>query len=318
MPKLEPSPSRLVTQEQTNDRSHTSALPHAPSLAIEGPSTDRIETRRALLDLVKARSQHQEPLTHSPQPERSAVPSTSTTTPAPLAQPEAHQRSETLTQPEATKPGFFASIKETFLKLTGLHQATHEAQQQPESASKGSLPTIKDHFSKLFTIRTLGEFGNWARSLVSFALSSPRLERIAKPVILRDSEETKRVEPEPARTSNEWRQMTEPAPRLFEKERHFWEAEAKPIDLTVQALITVADAKREENAKEEKNKLAHSESDRRTKDAARENLKKLPVEGVRKAEMAAILNELEGVYGTAEVAQRQILDLIAHRKNFQS
>lgn len=318
MPKLEPSPSRPVTQEQTTNRVEAPAALPILSPSVHGPSTDRLEIRRTLLDLMNERSHRQERPMLAPQPERSILPNTAITHPAPSAQPEAHQNTDTSPQPEAAKPGFFATIKETFLKLTGLHQGHAETTRESESASKGFLSSMKDHFTRFFAIRSLGDFATWAKSLVTIALSPPRLERIIKPVILRDPIESKRAEPEISRASIESLHVTEAGPLRWERERHFWETEAKPVDFTVQALNTVAEAKRVENAEVEKNKHAHVESDRRTKDAARENLKKLAVDGASKADMAAILSELEGVYGTSEVAQRQIRDLIAHRKNFQS
>jgi hypothetical protein len=197
--------------------------------------------------------------------------------------------------------------------MTGFNQSTDDAHPEPESERKGFFADAKEHITKLFSIRTLKDFGNFATALASAVLFPLRTERVITPSKKADAAERTLGSHSHDSLQGSYLQESGTPSVQVQHERHFWESNTKPVDLTVQALNTVADAKREENAKEEKNKQAERETERRMKQEVRSILERFNLEGASKAELAAILRELEGVYGATEVAQRQVRDLLSHR-----
>lgn len=312
MLKLDRAPLASVTPEHKQQRDNLPAPPHEHALSVEGPSANRSATRQALMDLFNLGSRQREQ-TPPLRQERATLPDTSTTLTCDGAEPAVQQKADRATKAETAKPGFFASLKERFLRITGFNQSIGDAHQEPESESKGFFADAKEHITKLFSIRSLKDFGNFATALANAVLFPLRTERVITPGKKTDAAE--RSLDSHSHYSQQVHTFQEAgAPSVqVEHERHFWESNTKSVDLTVQALNTVADAKREENAKEEKHKLAERETERRTKEGVRYILEKFDLEGASKAQLAAILRELEGVYGATEVAQRQIRDLIAHK-----
>jgi len=317
MVKLDRAPVASVTPEHKQQRDNLPAPPHEHALSVEGPSTNRGATRQALLDLFNLRSRQRDH-TLPAHPERSTLPDASTAPTCHTAESEVQQKADLANKTEATKPGFFASLKERFLRMTGFNQSTDDAHQEPESERKGFFADAKEHITKLFSIRSFKDFGNFATALASAVLFPLRTERVITPGKKADAaERTLDSHYHNSQQGNTFHAAGASSVQI-EHERHFWESNTKPVDLTVQALNTVADAKREENAKEEKSKLAERETERRMKLEVRSILERFNLEGASKAELAAILRELEGVYGATEVAQRQVRDLLVQRSKYHN
>lgn len=325
MPTLAPSPSRPIGPDQRDPQEGRSAIAHGPDLSTVGPPTSRDEIRNAMMARATQRitqGQHAEP---PPHPATTPVASTEsatrhTTATAQSPQPEARQMSESATLPETTKLGFFAAMKERLLKLTGLMHAPKGTAEDAESEPKGFLAAAKDHLTNLFQVKTVIQFGNWALKAVSLALAHSRPER---PVILSKGKgecENKGARLEDSHHGNGLNGNLleqQDSARPLEIEKHYWDSGNVSVDLTVQALNVVAEATRAEQAKEKKKHHDSFEEHLRRKETTRDTLKRSAVEGIRGVDAAPILRELDGVYGTVEVAERQFRDLAERRRKAQ-
>jgi hypothetical protein len=89
---------------------------------------------------------------------------------------------------------------------------------------------------------------------------------------------------------------------------------SKGPSLTEQALTSVATATRAQVEEKEKKQLQEESDGRRNKESAQAALRKLQVEGLSAIELSEISAELNGIYGTAEVALRNARDLLTRKK----
>lgn len=311
MPKMEPHAQRTIEVAPIDRRPESQVVPERSPLPTHGPTTDRANERLAILSLLRNRQTdpQNEPIPSSC-PQEPSVPKPDGVAALPNA------TSEITTQPDGAKAGFFATLKERFLALTGLNKREAEATQDAIEPKQGVWSELKNHFGKLSEVRSFSDLAAWAIRLVSIPFSNHRQPGAQKPrgpapAPIREEPKT----PVETTTRSPSFVAAEADPRPAKIIKFDLEQSNTPrTDYTAQALHTVAEATRKEEIKAQKIKETTAESEQRAKDSIHESIHKLKTDGMSKDDLAAILHELDGVYGAADVAQRQIHELITRRK----
>jgi hypothetical protein len=227
---------------------------------------------------------------------------------------------ESATLPAVPKLGFFAAMKERLCRLTGLIHSPAEIAEDTAGEPEGFLATVESHLKRLSQVTTIAELSSWAMKAIELALTPPNPERPLLRGKARGKREKKGPHTEAPQYGNDLftnlpdQQDSNP---FREVERHSWDSGAPSVDLTVQALHVVAEATRAEQAKEKKRRHDSFQEDLRRKGTTRDTLKRSAGEGIRGVDAAPILRELDGVYGTVEVAERQFRELAERRKRSQ-
>lgn len=328
MPKVAPAPAQPIDMVTAERRHESQVLPQASQFEARGPVTDRLDERRSILQRVTAKLdntppsiQPQQPRLHATEVIPQETPTLRTTTEerrnvSPLT---AMPPPETAPQPEQKAPSILTSLKNTFLNVVGLGDPTPMSAQkvgQPGDEKPGLFARIAAQFTKIGEITTLSGLASWTKGLVYAVFPKPSLW--LKPTApTRASTLPVREQRSSVSTENSLTHNNSTAARTPGSEyKIIWTSPTRQVDHTAKGLETVAEAKREQIAQDEKKKDTQHDLRQREKAKLRASLSKLVTEGVDKGDMSAIIAEFEGVYGSAEVALRQANEL-AHKKKLR-
>jgi hypothetical protein len=313
MTKLAPAPSLPIDLLPAANRRESALLPSSTPLPERGPEINRTHERASLLATLDST---QTPLNT---PTGLAVKSLSPTNLAqpqpasPLTAQSAREAQAQSQDPSPSQGGFFSQLKDKFLQFIGLTNA-HKT---PESgdAPKGFLARVATQISHLSEARSLSDLAAWTKGMV-YAIA-PRLCAWAKPVPKITTPQSLNIRPVAYHSTNEeWKKPSETFVITTPDEKPLALTSTKPKgpSLTEQALTAVATATQAQVEEKEKKQSQEESDGRRNKESAQTTLRKLQMEGLSAAELSEISAELNGVYGTAEVALRNARDLLTRKK----
>lgn len=324
MAKLAPTPAKPVDMVSAELQQESQVLPQPAPIEARVPTMNLVDERRSILQRLNdtTLSPLHAPLPHrlTTEPtltEKRASLTTTDTATTPPPRDATSTIPQTTTPSEVKSPGFFATLKSTFLRAVGLGEP--KAKDEPQAGGQegqkpGLLTRLKEQFSKLGSVTTLSGLMSWGKGLACAIF--PSLSVIIKPLSIlpagpfqsrqHQSPTSKEHDVPRQEATGELTHRTEPL--LLRN------SSTSKVDFTAQGLAHVAQAKREETAKEKERKDLQQDLRERDKAKIRAALTKVAADGINKGELSAIIAELEGVYGSAEVALRQASELLAKKK----
>lgn len=324
MAKLAPTPAKPVDMVSAERQQDSQVLPQTAPIDARLPTMNLVDERRTILQRLNDTTHS--PL-HTPRPPRittentlsekhgALTPTDRAATPPP---PDATSSiSQTTTASEVKAPGFFATLKSTLLRAVGLGKS--KAKDEPQAGVRedhkpGLLTRLKEQLSKLGSVTTISGLISWGKGLACAIF--PSFTFIIKPLSISPAEPCQDRQHQSSTSTESYVFSQEGTGGLTHRREPLLlsNSSTPKVDFTAQGLASIAQAKREETAKENERKDLQQDLRDRDKAKIRSALTKVAADGVNKGDLSAIIAELEGVYGSAEVALRQVTELVAKKK----